>query len=120
MIYKTATLRSEGDDHRARKKLGEMKEDIYNWMMDTENYDIEKYEISDNIFRDFLDEKYRHDLYSLVEDLFMYIEEHWDDLREDGGRKFVLDIKDGKLVFKILRLQEAEDKGVIIEVTKKY
>jgi hypothetical protein len=118
MIYKTATLKSEGNDHRARKKLGEMKEDIYKWM-DAENYDI-KYEISDNIFRDFLDEKYRHDLYSLIEDLFMYIEERWDDLREDGGRKFFLDIKDRKLVFKILRLQEAEDKGVIIKVTKEY
>jgi len=118
MIKKKATLRSEGDDYTARKKLGEMKEDIYNWM-DAENYDI-KYEISDNIFRDFLDEKYRHDLYSLVEDLLMYIEEHWDDLREDGGRRFVLDIKDRKLVFKILPLQEGEDKGVIIEVTKEY
>jgi hypothetical protein len=116
MIKKTATLKSEGDDHRAGEKLGEMKEDIHNWM-DAENYDI-KYEISDNIFRDFLDEKYRHDLYSLVEDLFMYIEERWDDLREDGGRKFVLVIKDRKLIFQILPLQEGEDKRVIIEVTK--
>jgi len=118
MIKKTATLRSEGDDHRARKKVGEMKEDIYNWM-DAENYNI-KYEISDNIFRDFLDEKYRHNLDSLVEDLFMYIEERWNDLREDGGRKFVLVIKDRKLVFQILPLQEVEDKRVIIEVTKEY
>jgi hypothetical protein len=118
MTKKTAiaTLRSEGDDYTAGKKVGKMKEDIYNWM-DAENYDI-KYEITDNIFRDFLDEKYRHDLHSLVEDLFMYIEEHWDDLRKDGGKKFVLDIKDRKLVFKIRPLQEAEDKWVIIEVTK--